>query len=289
MGDTENLGQGDTASDIESINNDSANETTDAGSTAEVTPQQESSINPNWNEALELLPDEFLRGKLTPVFKKWDDNSNARYEKVQQQYAPYKALVENNVPFDEVQLAFRLRNEISENPQVIFERLAQHLGIDLTKLNGEQSQGLEDDSEEPIDPRIAEIQRVQELQNAYLAEQYQERQQIEQQRQEQSWYEETKTALDKLTETYGSFDRNRAVKEAIWIANQNGTEVNIEAGVKSLLSFRDEVIKTSANNSAPDVFSGTGNMPSGKVDTSKMTDDEVIQYAAARAKAYNGG
>jgi hypothetical protein len=259
-------------------------------STSEPTgTQQESSVNPNWNEALEVLPDDYLKGKLTPIFEKWDRNNNSRYEKVQQEFAPYKALAENKVPFEEIQLAFRLRNEISENPQVIFERLAQHLGVDLTKLNGEQSQGLEDEPEESVNPELAELRRRQDMQEAYLAQQYQREQQIEQQKQETNWYNETKTHLDKLTETYGQFDRNRAVQEALWVSERTGKPFDLETGVKSMFEYRDQLIKTSANNSAPDVFSGTGSMPSGAVDTSKMTDEEVIQYAAARAKAKNGG
>jgi hypothetical protein len=285
--DEEVNGQGDNVNtEVESINNDSVN----TDSTAVTAPTVESSVNPNWNEALELLPDEFLKNKLTPVFKKWDDNNNSRYEKVQQEYAPYKALVENNVPFDQIQLAFRLRNEISENPQVVFERLASHLGYDITKLNGEQSQGLEEDSnEDPLDPRIAEMQRVQEMQNAYLAQQYQKEQQIEAQRQEQAMYQETVAEFNKLTETYGNFDRNRAVQFAIWESEKTGGEVNLEQGVKAMLEFTGQAIKSSANSTAPDVFSGTGGMPSGQVDTSKMSESELEKYVVARMKAMNGG
>jgi hypothetical protein len=257
--------------------------------------QQESSVNPNWNEALELLPDEFLKNKLIPVFTKWDNNNNSRFEKVQQDYSrfdPYKPLVENNVPIEEIQLAWQLRNEISNNPQTVFERLAQHLGVDVAGLlNGEQGQGLEEENPEGTvnDPRIAEIQRVQELQNAYLAQQMQREEAIQQQQWETQTYNETKAELDKLTETYGNFDRNRVVQEALWVSERTGQPVNLEAGVKSLRSFEDDVRKNSANNSAPNVFSGTGGLASGIIDTSKMTEDEVIALSVARMKAKNGG
>lgn len=260
--------------------------------------QQESSINPNWNEALEILPDEFLRNKLTPVFKKWDDNNNSRFEKVQQEYSkfdPYKPLVENNVPMEEIQLAWQLRNEISQNPQTVFERLAQHLGFDVAGLlNGEQSQGLgEVNPEGTVDPQIAELKRMQEAQTAYLAQQYQREQEFIAQQQQQQWeektYNETKAELDKLAETYGPFDRNRVVQEALWVSERTGKPVDLEAGVKSLRDYEDQIRKSSANASAPNVFSGNGGIPSGQVDTSKMTDDEVVAYAAARAKALNGG
>lgn len=264
-------------------------------STAETTEtQQESSINPNWKEALDILPDEFLRGKLTPVFEKWDKNNNSRFEKVQQelsQYSPYKPLIENKVPFEELQQAYQLRNEIANNPQGVLERLAQHMGIDISQLvKGEQGQGLEEiNPEEPVDPRILEMQRTQEAQNAYLAQIHAERQAIEAEKQETLFFNETKAELDKLTATYGDFDRNRVVAEALRLSEATGKPVDLEEGVKSLRAYEDEVIKRSANRNAPQVFSGGGGLPSGAVDTSKMTDDEVIAYAANRAKAMNGG
>lgn len=255
--------------------------------------QQESSINPNWKEALDILPDEYLRGKLTPVFDKWDKNNNSRFEKVQQElskYDPYKPLVENQVPFEEVQLAWQLREQIANDPKAVFERLAGHLGFDVSQLlNGEQSQGLEEIPEGTVDPEIARIKQTQEAQNAYLAQIHAERQAIEQEKQEQLFFNETKTELDKLTETYGNFDRNRVVQEALWIAERTGRPINLEEGVKSLRAFEDEIRKSSANNTAPTVFGGGGALPSGAVDTSKMSDDEVIAYAAARTKAMQGG
>lgn len=264
-------------------------------STAETTETQpESSVNPNWKEALDVLPDDFLRGKLTPVFEKWDKNNNSRFEKVQQElskYDPYKPLIENNVPFEELQQAYQLRNEIANNPKVIFERLAQHLGIDVSELvNGEQGQGLEEiNPEGTVDPRLTQIQQTQEAQTAYLAQIHAERQAIEQEKQETLFFNETKAELDKLTATYGDFDRNRVVAESLRLSEMTGKPIDLEAGVKSLRAYEDEVIKRSANRNAPQVFSGGGGLPSAAVDTSKMTDDEVIAYAAARAKAMNGG
>jgi len=277
-------------------NETEVNSETNSESTANTVTetQPESSVNPNWKEALDILPDEFLRGKLTPVFDKWDKNNNSRFEKVQQElskYDPYKPLIENNVPFEELQQAYQLRNEIANNPKVIFERLAQHLGIDVSQLvNGEQGQGLEEiNPEEPVDPRLAQIQQTQEAQTAYLAQIHAERQAIEQEKQETLFFNETKAELDKLTATYGDFDRNRVVAEALRLSDVNGKPIDLEAGVKSLRAYEDEVIKRSANRNAPTVFSGGGGLPSAAVDTSKMTDDEVIAYAAARTKAMQGG
>lgn len=251
--------------------------------------QQESNVNPNWKEALDVLPDDYLRGKVTPIFEKWDKNNNARFQAVQQelqQYSDYKPLVENKVPFAELQQAYQLRNEIANNPQVIFERLANHLGFDVSALvNGEQSQGLEE-NENPegtvSDPRFDEVKQMQDKQNAFLAQIAAERQQIEQQRQEQEYFNQTKTELDRLQTVHGDFDRNMAVQWSLWESERTGQPVNLETGLKAMLAYNDSIRKSSANNSAPEVFGGGGGLPSGAVDTSKMSDAEFEKYAAQR-------
>jgi len=286
--------QGEQNSNVSEISESPELTYSESTASAEQETQQESKINPNWKEALDALPDEFTRNKVIPVFDKWDKNNNSRFEKVQQElskYDPYKPLIENNVSFEEVQLAWQLREQIANDPKVVFERLAGYLGFDVSQLlNGEQSQGLEEiNPEEPVDPRMLEIQRTQEAQNAYLAQIHAERQAIEQEKQEQLFFNETKTELDRLSETYGNFDRNRVVQEALWIADKTGKPIDLEAGVKSLRAYEDQIRQSTANNKAPQVFGGGGGLPSGAVDTSKMSDDEVIAYAAARAKALNGG
>lgn len=253
--------------------------------------------NPNWDEALNGLPPEFHE-KLKPVFSKWDSSANQRYEKVQQEYAPYKILAENQVSIDEVRQAFELRNQLSANPQEMFTRLAQHLGIDLNRLNagensnGDESQGLTEYPDDE-DPRYVELKRQNDAVLNYLAMQEQEReqnQQAEQQRiQEETWFNDTRSELDRLEQTYGNFDRNRAVQFAIWEAERSGNEFSLEAGVKAMNDFRSNAIQTSANANAADVFSGNGALASGRVDTKNMSDAEFEQYAIAKIRAKNGG
>lgn len=283
--DEDEVGQGEGISET-SVNT----ETFEQPSTTETQNSETSSINPSWNEALELLPDDYLKGKLTPVFEKWEKNNNSRFEKVQQQYSPYKDLVENNVSIDDIREAYRLRNEVQANPQVIFERLASHLGYDINLLKGEQSQGLENDDPEGgiTDPRIAELEKRQEQSEMILAEQLRREEAIAQQQKEQTWINETKSELDRLESSYGKFDRNRAVQFAVLEHERTGAPVSIEAGVKALLSIYDEARKTSANATAPLTFSGSGGLPSGAVDTSKMSEKELEQYVVGRMAALNG-
>lgn len=300
----ENYGQGYSAPDNVNDSPTPVGESNDSGNEGTATTDSQESTgtgyNPNWDEALNGLPPEF-HAKLKPVFSKWDSSANQRYEKVQQEYAPYKILAENQVSIDDVRQAFELRNQLSANPQEMFNRLAQHLGVDLNRLNGaagenpngDESQGLNAEYPDDEDPRYTELKRQNEAVINYLAMQEAQQEQIQQaqqqQEQEKSWYNDTKSQLDSLEQTYGKFDRNRAVQFAIWEAERTGQELSLEAGVKAMNEFRSNAIQTSANQNAADVFSGNGSLASGRVDTKNMSDAEFEQYAIAKIRAKNGG
>lgn len=282
----EDSGQGDAGESGESqeFNSDSTAGESGGGQTG---------YNPNWDEAFNGLPPEFHE-KLKPVFTKWDQSSNQRYEQVQQRYSPYEILAENEVSIDDVRQAFELRNQISRTPQEVFGRLAAHLGYDISKLNqnGDEGQGLNEYSDnEDEDPRIAELKRQNEGILNYLDQrhQHEENQRLEQEQaqQESQWFDETKSTLDTLESKYGKFDRNRVVQFALWEAESKGTDVNLEDGIRAMQEFTKTAIQGSANASAPQVFSGNGALVSGRVDTSKMNDAEFQKYAVERIRAKN--
>lgn len=273
-----------------------------SGSLSESTTSQGSEptgYNPAWDEAFSAIADvpEFHE-KLKPVFKKWDESSNSRYEKVQQEIAPYRPLLENNVPFEDIQAAFELRNRLATEPKEIFEKLATHLGYDISSLveaNGdEESQGQNQYSEdEDDDPRITALRKELDAQKQFLQQQAQEQiakdNALKQEQQEQEYYTKTVAELDRLESTYGKFDRNKAVQFAIWEAQTAGSdEINLEAGLKAMKEFQGQAIQSSANSKAPDVFSGNGSLASGRVDTSKMSEDEFQKFAVERMKAKLG-
>lgn len=257
--------------------------------------------NPNWNSFYEALPDEMLRNKITPILETYDRNNNSRFEKVQQKYSPYAELIENNVPFDDIKLAFQLRQEVMDNPQFMFERLANHLksqGVDIStilKLE-EQGQGLENlgDEEDQInDPRLTALQTQQEQLMRFMAEKEDKEQQAiaarQQEQQETTWKNQTIDTLDSLETKYGKFDRNKLVSFAVMESNQTGSDVDFEKSLVSMREFAQDTVKGMGSFNAPRVFSGTGSMASGRVDTKGMTDEQVNAYVAARAKAMNGG
>lgn len=240
-------------------------------------------INPNWNEALQHVPEAYHQ-QLIPAFDKWDKNNNSRLEKVQQQYAPYQPLIDNEVPMEEIQKSYALRQVILNNPEEVFHKLAEQLGYDLNNAadNGDsssqgQSEEIEDD---PVfkDPRFQQLQSTtQMLQQKVEADAQAE--------EEKRMYQDTVKELDSLEDTYGKFDRNRAVQFSLWEQQRTGKPLSLKAGVEAMMEYNDSVRKSSVNNSAPDVFSGNGNLPSGRVDTRNMTEEQVDEYTNHLLKA----
>ena len=283
-------------STYESTNNETSN--------GQSNESQQSSHNPSWDELLNDLPDDFLKNKVRPHLEKFDRNNNSRFEKVQQQFAPYKPLLDNGVPFQDIQQAFQLRHELANNTRGMFERLGTALGIDGQRLQklfeAEQEQqesqglrnGIPEGEEEPLDPRIEQMKRQQEAMTAYLAQQWEQANQqqaaFEQQQNETRWFNETKDVLDKFG-VQNKEERNWAVNFAIMTAQQTGKPVDVEAGIRAMRQFQGQAIQN--RRYAPPVSDGTGNYIADQVDFNEMAKDKdsLNDYVVAKLKQLNGG
>jgi hypothetical protein len=83
--------------------------------------------NPAWNDVLSVLPEQF-HSVVTPHFQKWDQAANSRVESVNQQlsqFEPYKPFVEHGITPEEVEQGLRLMYEINNNPQNVYNALAE--------------------------------------------------------------------------------------------------------------------------------------------------------------------
>lgn len=264
----------------------------------------QSSHNPNWDELKNELPDEFIWNKVRPHLERFDKNNNSRFEKVQQQFAPYQPLIENQVPFEQIQQAFQLRHELANNTRGMFERLGQTLGIDGSRLQklfeAEQEQqesqglrnGIPEGEEEALDPRIEQMKRQQDAMTAYLAQQWEQANQqqaaIQQQQNEQRWFSETTEVLDKFN-VQDKEERNWAVNFAIMQAQQTGKPVDIEAGVRAMRAFQGQAIQN--RRYAPPVSDGTGNFIADQVDFKQLASnrESLDDYVVQQLKKLNGG
>jgi hypothetical protein len=82
--------------------------------------------NPAWNDVLSILPEQF-HPVVTPKFQEWDNAANTRIESLNstlKEYEAYKPFVEHGISADELEQGVRLLFEINNNPQGVYEALA---------------------------------------------------------------------------------------------------------------------------------------------------------------------
>jgi len=80
-------------------------------------------MNPAWNDVLGAVPSEY-HSKLIPHFQGWDQN----FQKVQSSIAPYKEFVDAGVDPEHIRIALGFARALDENPQAVYEALAQEYG-----------------------------------------------------------------------------------------------------------------------------------------------------------------
>lgn len=83
-------------------------------------------LNPAWEPVLGVLPEQFHE-VVTPHFQKWDQEAQNRIESVNsqlKQFEAYKPFVEHGITPDEVEQGLRLMYEINNNPQSVYQALA---------------------------------------------------------------------------------------------------------------------------------------------------------------------
>lgn len=280
------FGQGDSAPVGDEVTEPQVQE-----STTDDSQQESTGYNPNWKEAFDVLPDEYTRNQVKPVFEKWDENNNKRFTDLQQKYDPYNELIEHNVDMERIKAAFEFQNRVSNQPEEIFKALGAHLGHDMDSfLNAlAEEKEFEKPEGEEDNPHLAELRKTQDGMLNYMAQQEAARQEEAQKAQDAQWFEETKSELDTLEEKYGKVDRNRVVREALYIAEQTGKPVNFEEGIRSLAEFSKTAFQKSPSAKAPGVFAGNGELASGRVDTKKMSESDFEKYAIAQIARINGG
>lgn len=254
--------------------------------------QEEVKIDPNWQSILDQIPPEFHERVLLPKFKEWDQN----FAKVQSDYAPYKPLLENNVPFDNIQKAFQLAELLNSNPKAVYDELGNRFGF-----NSGQGQQQVEDNEEQEDqqdignpnaqfditkhPQFVELQNVVNQLTSGLSAQQQA---VQNQQEEARVQQEINTEFATLESRVGKLPDNikaEIMSRAVRIGDARGDgNFFIEDGYKDYVQFANFIRNSRANNTAPDVMPGNGGMPQQKMKYGEMSDEQRVDAWAEMAR-----
>lgn len=248
--------------------------------------------NPAWAPVLENIPDEF-HGYIKPHLSKQDEY----IQKVQSRYAPYKPLVENNIPIENIERAIQLASVMNSDPRAIWEELGRRFNFSDQGHEEQNSEKPgEEEEEEPNaqangydplkDPRMQPyLEQQQQIAQWYQAQEEARLEAEENARIEQEWVDVEKTHGAPLTEQDKIEILQRTVNIAELKSQQTGQyyEPKLIDGYKDYSAFVSRIRGSRANNSAPDVLAGRGGLPSQPSGITKdMTPSQRQDYIAQR-------
>lgn len=245
--------------------------------------------NPAWNPMLEILPEEFH-----PQIKPFLSKQDAYIQKVQSQYAPYKPLVDNNIPIENIQRAIQLAQVLNSDPRAIYDELGRRFNFSdqgHEEQNSEEPENSEENDQEtdydPLnDPRMQPfLQQQQQMAQWFEAQKTAELEAEENARIDREFNEVEKLHGGKLTEQDKIEILQRTVNIAEMKSQQTGQyyEPKIVDGYKDYAAFVNRIRGSRANNSAPDVLGGKGGLPTKPTGITKdMTPAQRQDYIAER-------
>ena len=235
-------------------------------------------INPAWEEALSQIPEEF-HPALTPKLNEWDQN----FQKVQQTYAPYKELVDAEIPFEQVQRALQINDLINSNPRGVYDFLQTQYNYGASSVTGPQENNAEDEFVYDADendiskhPLVQELsQKVSSFENYFQTQQQRELENRVQQ--------EIEGTFNQISGKYGELD-TQTKQDIARLAMGAGDNDLSKAADDYFTRFRQPA---RASDTAPPVLRGNGRVASGiqLSDLANMDSDERVKHLAAMMEA----
>jgi hypothetical protein len=240
--------------------------------------------NGAWNELLGAIPREF-HPVITPHLQKWESN----YGQLAQQYAPWKkAFADKGSTPEELSQAQQLYTLVNQNPQLVYERLAQHLqelrasqpGYQEPQVDYNQQPQYQEMGQEPgygyageqqdgqdtfQDPRLAQMyQQVQQM-NEYLqyqSAQMQQQQAVAEQEQLTSSYEQQMdTGIRQILARDPQADVNDLLQRAL-VQVAQGADPDLERAYAEQQQFVQRIRSMPMNSAnAPRVMPTGGGLP----------------------------
>lgn len=242
-------------------------------------------INPAWQDVLDKLPSEF-HPQVLPKLTEWDQN----FAKVQSEFAPYKPLLEKNVPYEAIENSMQLARIMNADPRSVWDELGKRYGFNSTG-QGQQQVEEEDDLEEednsdPNDlsknPQFAQLQQAYTQIQAQLQQQLNAQEETRAQREVESEWQNLET---KIGTKFNDDVRTEIIRRAVYIGDQRGDgNYSIEEGYTDYANMVNRIRNQRANNTAPSVLSGNGGQPVSKKNLGNMTADERQDYIASFAE-----
>lgn len=206
----------------------------------------------------------------------WDKNVQKKFQEnqdLQSQYEPWQEFTQEGYTPEYLKQTVQFAKLLNENPQHVYEILAQQLGIQDQGVEEEVEDDSPDEntSQEAMPAWAVQQQKALEvLAGRYVA-------QVEESQKAQD-SQELDNYMSALHEAHGDFD-----DEYVLSAIGQGMDGNKAVERFNNIIESQVAKRRSANDNAPQLIGGGGGMPSSDVDPSAMSTKEVREYIAQMA------
>jgi hypothetical protein len=254
------------------------------------TPADQASNNPFWGPIEEAVGPNTWK-VIQPHLAKADTEARQRIERVNAEYAPWKAFADQGITPDVAENAFGfVRNFNDPNEQVaIYQSLHAFLEKEgrLPETAAEVQQVVDDaDEGAQPDPRDSELQALRDQQQQvieFLNQQAQAQAQQEADTQAEQWLD---TEIQRTQQAHPDLDQadmKQVVRLVAFSVNQ-GQPITFDQAVESWTAERDRIRTTQRpNDFAPRVPGATGGTPGASADQNQpMSKADRIAAVAAR-------
>jgi hypothetical protein len=224
--------------------------------------------HPAWQQILNQIPSEYHEAVI-PTLQRWDSGVSRRFQRIHDEYAPYKELGEFEP--DSIKEAMNVYNALNNDPAATWEAIGRVYGLSPQQVSQAASDDEDFDMDDLPGPIRERLNRLDEHDRTLvqLSQQIQQQQQASQQEQEDEALEEY---LDDLREEYGDFDEEYVV--GLIAAGLDGEDAveRFQQLINDIASNTE--VEPRANY--PQVMSGGGGVPDyGEVDTSSMSNQDT--------------
>lgn len=239
--------------------------------------------NPAWNDFLSVIPQD-LHEKVTPVLQQWDTKVQNGYQKVHQEYEPWKAIIKGSDP-ETTQYALQMLSALENDPKSVYKAIGDFYKDQLGDLvqpgagAGGQGQGEPNNKDLDEKPWLADLNAIKQ-QNEMLTRVISSQQQSQQNAAADARLDNDLSAAKK---THGEFDENYVL--GLLMANPQATvDDAVKTWKESITTWTE---KLGMGGPKPFFMGGGSSIPGNGVNikqaTDKQTKDVVVQYLQAAA------
>lgn len=243
----------------------------------EGTPQ--GGMNPAWNDLLSAIPSD-LHNDVLPKLQAYDQSYQSKIQEATKPFEGYKSFVENQISPDQMQVALQLAQAFEQNPQAIYEALAQDFGNpqDPQKQTVEDTEGSTAEEFEGIPKEF--VERFQQLQEGYdtIKEILVQQHQMSQQEQEDIEFDKWLKDYAEQDPLFAALNKDGLAEpyiNALVMAGHDDPKDIQEAFAK----FVDAVAQYHNRPKPPTLLGAGGFMPEGATRPRDMSDTQADKTA----------